>query len=204
MLFSFQVLPDQGRDHVRTGRVEVITRTIKVHRQQEDRVVPILLAVSLRLHQQHFLCQPVRRIGLFGVTVPQVFLFKRDRGVLGIGADRADGDEFAHALLPGVVDQLHAHHQVVIEKLTRLLPVSTDTAYFGSQVDDHIRPGVVDHTLDISFPHQVIILVPRHEDFFGAVFFQFLYQMRAQKAGTTRNADALSGEVQFLIHDHLD
>ncbi len=152
-----------------TGRVEIIARTIKVHRQKEDRIVAILLAVRLRLHQQHFLRQSVRRVGLFRVAVPQVFLFEGDGSVLGVGANRADGDKFAHVFLPGMVNQLYAHHQVVVEELARLLAVGTDTAHFGCQVDDHIRFGVVEHAQDIGFPHQVILRVSRHKNVFCAM-----------------------------------
>ena len=46
--------------------IEVVARTVEVHRQQEDAVEPVLLAVRLALHEHHLLGEPVGRVGLLG------------------------------------------------------------------------------------------------------------------------------------------
>src|SRR5438132_1392125 len=63
-------LLDEGRNHVRAARIEVVAWPIQVDRYQVDRVHPVLLPVRLPLHQQHLLGEPVWGVGLFGVSVP--------------------------------------------------------------------------------------------------------------------------------------
>ena len=58
--------------------------TVEVNRQQVNGVEVILLPVGLSLDQQHLLSQPIRRICLLGITVPQVFFMERHRRELGI------------------------------------------------------------------------------------------------------------------------
>ena len=53
--FCLDELANQRGDDVLRLRVEVITRTIQVRRQQVDCIEPILLAVRLPLNKQHFL-----------------------------------------------------------------------------------------------------------------------------------------------------
>ena len=65
-------------------------RPVEVDRQQVDRVEAVLLPVGLRLDQQHLLGQPVWRVGLLRIAVPQVVFAERHRRELGIAADRAD------------------------------------------------------------------------------------------------------------------
>ena len=93
----FDALADERRNDVRRARVEIVARPIQVGRQQVDGVEAVLLAVRLRLDEQHLLGQAIRRVGFLGVTAPQVFLAEGHRRELGVGADGADGDELLHA-----------------------------------------------------------------------------------------------------------
>src|SRR5256885_16565061 len=60
----------------------------------------VLLPISLRLYQHHLLCQSVRSIRLFGITVPKIVFFERHRREFRVSADRADRDEFLHPTQP--------------------------------------------------------------------------------------------------------
>jgi len=76
------------------GGIEIVARTIEVHRKKEDGVEAVLLPVSLGLHQKHFFGKAVRGVGLLGIPVPKVLLLEGNRSILGIGADGSDGYEF--------------------------------------------------------------------------------------------------------------
>ena len=134
--FGLQAFADQRRDHVAGLQVEVVAWAVEVHRQQEDGVEAVLLAVGFALHQHHLLGQAVGRVGLLGVTVPQIFFFEGDGRVFGVGADGADGHKFAYPGPPRLVHQLRAHHQVVVEELGGLLAVDADAADVGSKMNN--------------------------------------------------------------------
>ena len=139
MLATFaclQAFADERRNDVRGSRVEVIARPVQVHRQQADGVKSILLAVGLGLHQQHLLCQSVGGVGLFGVSVPQVFLAEGHRRELGISAHRTERYELADPALPGLVHEFNTHYQVVVKEFGRVLAVGPNPPYLGSKVDD--------------------------------------------------------------------
>ena len=190
--FGFEAFADQGRDHVRALGVEIIARTVQVDRQQEDGIEAVLLAVGLRLHQQHLLRQPVRRVGLFRVTVPQVFFFEWHRGELGVGADRAHRHKFFDPAQPGFVDQLHAHHQVVVEEFSRVLAVGADAAHLGSQVNDDIRVGCHPASvwMEVSLD-QVVIFDFRDENISRAPALSFAVTKEPKKPGSAGDTYAL-------------
>lgn len=39
--------------------------------------------------------------------------------------------------------QLHAHHQVIVEKLGRVFAVGANAAHMRGQMDDQVRAGIV-------------------------------------------------------------
>jgi hypothetical protein len=84
---------------MRGRQVEVITRTVQIHRQKENGIEAILLAISLRLHQHHLLGEAVGSICFFGVADPQIIFLERDRREFGICTDRTNGNEFTDAVL---------------------------------------------------------------------------------------------------------
>src|SRR5450432_2488055 len=73
-LSRLHALLDQRRDNVRRGRIEVIARSVEIGWQQKQAIEAVFLAVSLTLHQQHFLSQPVRGVGFLWVATPDVLL----------------------------------------------------------------------------------------------------------------------------------
>jgi len=124
---------------MRRLRVEVVAGTVQIHRQEENRVETILLAVCLRLHQHHFLCQTVGRVGLFGIANPQIVFLERNRREFGISANRANGYEFANAIFVRLVHELHAHHQVVVKEISGMFHVRADATHVRGKVnDDHV------------------------------------------------------------------
>ena len=163
-------------------RIEVVAGAVQIHRQEEDGVVAVLIAVGLRVHEQHLLRQPVRRVGFLGVTVPEMLLLERHRRELRIRADRADGDKLRHARLPRLVKQVRAHHQVVVEELRRILLVGPDAADARGEVDEHGRPLIAVERLDGGHLHQIVFRRSRRENAGASALAQLVNDIAAEKA----------------------
>ncbi len=121
---------------MRRARVEVIAGTIEIDGQKEDRVVPVLIAIRLRLHEQHLLREPVWRVGFLRISIPEVIFLEGHRRELRICADGADANELRDPRLPRLVKELRPHHQVVVEKLAGPLAVRADAADNRGKVND--------------------------------------------------------------------
>src|SRR5438128_2288821 len=120
LLTGFHRLVDLADDRwndVRGLQVEIVAGPIQIHWKHYDGIEPILLAVRGRLYEQHLLRQSVRRVRLFGIPVPEVLFAKRHRREFRVRADRTGSDHFSDSCLPSLVDDLHAHHEIVVEEL---------------------------------------------------------------------------------------
>ena len=111
--------------------VDVVAWPIEVHRQEEDAVEAVLLAVRLQLDQQRFLRHSVRRVRLLGISVPQIVLAEGDGGELRIRADGAEADELIDAGQARFLDEMQSHHGVVVEELAGRGHVRADSADDG-------------------------------------------------------------------------
>ncbi len=157
-----------------------------------------MIAIRLRLHQQHLLGQPVGRVGLLGVAVPQIVLAERHRRELRIRADGAGRDQFLQADAAAFFDELHAHHQVVVEKLSRVDAVGADAAHARRQVHDQVGLRVAiepPHRLDVD---QVVVARTRHRQL-GPAGAQLLDDERAEKTGAAGHDHALAGQVHVRL-----
>ncbi len=166
-------------------QVEVIVRAVQVDRQQVNGVVAVLLAIRLGLDQQHFLGQPVRGVGLLGIAVPQVFFAEGHRRELGIGADRANGNELVYAFLPGFVHQRNTHNQILVEKFSRAGAVGANPAGKGSKMDQDIRFGVIEHAVLVFHCGQVVIFDPGHKDVLCAALAELFKDEGAKESSPT-------------------
>src|SRR5712691_5529173 len=99
---------------MRRLEVEVIPRPVEIRRQQVDRVEPVLLPIRLRADEQRLLCDPVWRIRLLWVSVPQRGLAERHRRVLRVGADGADEYELARLTQARLLEHVEAHLEVCV------------------------------------------------------------------------------------------
>ena len=115
-------------------REEIIVRPVEIYGKKIYGIKSILLTVSLRLHQKHFFGQPVGRVGLFRVAVPQVFFPKGDRREFWVGTDGADGYEFLQIDLACPLNELHPHHQVVVKKRTGVFTIGADPTHHRGQI----------------------------------------------------------------------
>ena len=153
--------PDQGRDHMRALEIEVVARPVEVHRQQVDRVQPVLGPVALRADEQRLLRDPVGSVRLLGVSVPEVFLAKGHRSELGIGADRSGDDELVHAGDPALLENVRPHEQVRVPVAARVLAVRADPADLAGEVEDEVRRSVAKQARRVLGEGQVVVAAAR-------------------------------------------
>jgi len=198
--FASAHLADQGGDDVRGVQVEVVARAVQVDRQQEDAVEAVLLAVGLRLHQHHLLRQPVGRVRFLRVALPQVVLPERDRGELGVGADRPDGDEFLDPGHARPLDELEAHDGAVVEEPAGVVLVGRDAADHGGEVDDDVGPRVGEEPADRVPVAQVVVRRARHGDLPAAARPQLVHHERPQKPRPAGDDGARLGSNDVLAH----
>ena len=117
-------------------------------------------------------------------------------------------------MLVRLVHQFHAHHQVVIEELRRVLEIRADAADVRGQVD-HQDPRRIDplqgvrvHPPDLVGLHKVVVFDSWDEDVRGLPLPQLGRDEAAQEARAARDNDALaSPEILchpfLLLHDEL-
>ncbi len=129
-------------------KIKLISRPVEVNRQKINGIECVLLSVSLRLNQKHFLGQSVGSISLFGVSIPEIVLGERNRGVLWITTDRPDRDKFLDMMKIGFVHELDAHDRVVVEEAAWVIPIGADSSDDGSEMNDNVRLMVVEHMAD--------------------------------------------------------
>ena len=197
---SLDDFADQRRNHVAGLRLEIVSRTVHVHRQQRDGIEAVLGAIRGALHDQHLLGQTVGRVGFLGIAVPQVGFLEGYRGMFRVGADRADRYDLLHFGAPRFLDQVHAHDQIVVEIAARILAVGTNTADDGGQMDDHIRAFRSEH-----FPYrgrlsQVVLRNAGGHDRGRVESLQSFAHVLPNKAGTTGNQH---GAVCENAHDRV-
>ncbi len=163
----------------------------------------ILQPVRLSLHQQRFLGDSVRRIGFFGIPVPEVDLAERHGRMFRIGAHGADGDELLHSLEARLLHQLRAHHEILVEELSGPGAVGADAAHDSGQMDHDIRSRLSQEASRRLGHDQVVLrgpgndeVVPRH-----AALDKHFHDVRAQETGSAGNQDSGASEVDVPI-DH--
>jgi hypothetical protein len=82
------------------------------------------------------------------------------------------------------------YRRVVVEELGRVGTVGTDASHPCRQVNDDVRPGVVQHPLDGLKLPQVILPAAGHKDFPASPLSQLLHHKGTQEASAARHHDA--------------
>ena len=183
LLFDrFEAFTNQCRNDVRRLEIEIVPGTIKVDRQQEDRIVSVLLTVRLRLDKHHLLRQPIWGVGLFRITVPDILFPEWHGRELGISADCAEPDKLWYIPAPCFIEQLDSHHQVVVEITAGIGPIRPDTPNNRCHVNYHIRICVVvksTHLLDL---HQIVVTASWDENILDPALPKFSCHIRTKEA----------------------
>jgi hypothetical protein len=101
---------------VRTLQIEIVSWTVEIDRQQKNCIKAILCPIGLGLRKQHFFGQPVGRISLLGITVPNIVFFEWHWGKLGISAYGSQRNKLLDSVVSRVLHQLNPHNRIVVEK----------------------------------------------------------------------------------------
>ena len=180
--------------------VEVVPRAVEVHRQEVDRVEPVLLPVGLRLHEEQLLGQPIGGVGLLRIAAPEVLLPERHGGELRIGADRADGHELLEPGLPGMLHEHRPHDEVLVVEAAGVLTVGPDAPHDRRQVDDDVGAVRLVHPADLLFVDEVELGLAHRHDRGGraAALAQLLHHGETEEAGAAGHDDLLLAQVDHV------
>lgn len=189
----FGAFANQRRNHVARFGIEVVARSVKIHRQQKDRVVIVLLPVRLRLHQQHLFRQSVGRVRFFGISVPEACFVERHGSEFRITANRTHRDELRDAMLARLFDQVHAHNQVVVKKLAGVFAVRSDASHAARQMQDQRWLLFAIHPDDVFRDGQIARCGAGNVNGFASGRFQFFDDVRPEKTGAAGDDDTLIG-----------
>ena len=170
---------------MRGFQVEIIPRAVQVDRHEHHRVEPVLLPVGVRLDQQHFLGEPVGRVRLLRIAVPDFVLLERDAfRILGIRADGSDGDDLLHPRLVRLVKDVGPHHQVFVEKLGGEFLIGADPGHPRREVDDHLGFGVRHQPPDGERIGQVDFVDRRRRDPLRPLRMELIHDKRPEESGS--------------------
>src|SRR5262249_16816570 len=122
-------LSNQRRDDVRRFKIEVVALSIKIYRQEKNRIHSVLLAIGLALHQQSFLGNSVGGGGLLRITIPGGLPTEGGGSKFRIGADSASDDRFLNLVTPGSFYELNAHDRILIEESSGIFTIGADSAH---------------------------------------------------------------------------
>src|SRR5882762_304011 len=117
--------------------VEIITGPVQVYWYQIYCIKSILPPICLALHEKHLFGKSVRRIGFFGITIPEVLFLKGYGSELRIRADGSDAYELLYSGTRRILEKLHPHNRVFIEKACWILLICANSAHRRGQVNDH-------------------------------------------------------------------
>ena len=184
---GLQAFADDSRDNMGGFEVEIVPRTVEVHRHQIDAVEIVLLPVGFRLSEERFLRDTVRGVCLFGVPVKEVLLAEGNLGVVRIRADSPEDGELLDVELASHLHELDTHDSVVVEIPAWILPVGADAADGRREVDDRIGPRFDERLPDTSPFAEVVVVASgdEHLDIVGprAEFFDEMTPEKAAPAG---------------------
>ena len=169
--------------------IEVVTRAIQIRRKQEDAVETVLSSIGLSLNQQQLLGDAVRRVCFFRVPIPQVILAKGDGRELGVGAYRAQDYHLVDTRSPTLVNELSAHHQVVVQVGGRVHSVRSDSPDPCGQMNHQVRFGLVEDRANCVGLAKVILRTGWRKDRLVASRTQLVEHMRAQETTPTSDED---------------
>ena len=98
----------------------------------------------------------------------------------------------AQAAAAPLLDELHAHHEVVVEVLAGILAVGADAADLRRQVDDEVGARVVVEPAHAGHVDEIVVARARDDDLAGAARAQLLDDEGAEEAGAAGDDDALA------------
>jgi hypothetical protein len=93
------------------------------------------------------------------------------------------------------MDELRPHHQILIEKGSRLFLIGSNAAYPRCQMNNNFRTLTLEKATDIGLAGQVKFVTPRDKDMRAARLAQVSDDMGTKKARASRNNDSFRPKV---------
>src|SRR6186713_1792415 len=90
------------------------------------------------------------------------------------------------------MDELHAHHEVLIEKGGWVVPVGANSTHARRQVNDNVGASVAEQPRYILTSDQIIFFGTRRKNLLGAPSLQRLDHKTPQETGTSGHQDPLA------------
>ena len=183
---------------MRRLKVEIVPGAVQVHRQKINCIHAVLLAVCSALHEQGFLSDSVRSVGLFGVPVPKVILVEWCWGVFRVCAN---GPEHHHLLRPIAArgfDHVDAHKSVFVEERSGAVSICPDPSNHCGAVHQHFRASGLKHSCDAIRQCEIVLGVARHEDIAASDAAELFNHVGAQEAGTAGNGYPAIGKIEHV------
>ena len=97
-----------------------------------------------------------------------------------------------------MLHQERAHDEILVEKLSWVLPVGADAADHGREVYDDVRLRVTVERLDRILPRQVELTLSWRNHILAASLGEFLENMTAEESPATGHNNAFVGEIHRM------
>jgi hypothetical protein len=148
-----------GREHVAVLQVEIVVRTIEVSRHHGYVVGAVLQVEALAHLKTGNLSDSVRLVGVFKRRGEQTILRHRLWSLARIDASRTEEEEFLHAVLPTLADDILLNLQVFIDEVRAISEVCHDASNVGCGKHYSIGLLLIEELLDSNRVEQIKLLV---------------------------------------------
>lgn len=153
--FGLVEAADEGRQHVAVFGVVVVADAVEVGGHHADEVGAILVAVGFAEFDAGNLGDGVGLVGGFERAGEQVVFPQGLGGHFGVNAAAAEEHQFLHPVLPGGMNDVGFHQQVVVQELGPVGIVGMDAAYFGGGEEYEGRFFLFEKSVDSGLLAQV-------------------------------------------------
>ena len=187
---------DQGRENVGIFQVEVVAGAIEIGGHGGNEVAAVLAAIGLAQFDACYLGDGVPLIGRLQGASEEIVFLEGLGGQFGVDAGATETQQFFHAALESAVDKVGLDHEVVVEKLGRVMVVGPDAADLGGSDDDIIGTVVTIELVHRLLIAQVQLLAGPKNQIVKASAVEFTDDGGANQATVT-------GDVYFRLPPHV-
>ena len=146
-------------------RIEIIERPVNISRHEHNGVKSVLLPIRLGEHDAHGFGQRIRRAARMRRAVEQFAFPDRIGRLIGVTACAHQGHVFLHAGPPAFVKHHRAHDEVFITEFRRVFLVRQHAPDSRGQVEDQIRPLLVEQAADLTLFTQITVAAGKRYQF---------------------------------------
>src|SRR2546422_8643290 len=111
--------------------------------------------------------------------------------MLRVRAHGPDGYELFDSALAGLLHQLGAHHEILVEEAPRVLAVGTDPTHDGREMDDDLGAQLLVHPAHGGAVAQIILARARNHDLGRTASLQLFDHVAAEEPPSPPDDDSL-------------